>query len=592
MEPLLVLQRNVSKQRTEPLTVADFERLLAAEPSAEHIVLWREGFLRKTFDPDLALIQSVKAARTRKYLPLVALALRAGGNPNIYVSVPRYGNMHLLAYNYVVHRDNPDLELTELITSLLLLSGARPAMLALDPLGGKIEGSMELVTDPSRMQGADVVTWLREQGYNTIFEEVGDDIALALKTDILEHLGILLNREEFAPKALTVPQMHDVISSFAHNLYPRFTLPLSEWPFDGLDYDLIEAAVRAINTAALNYLLDQGATTSYVLTNMVLVQYRRHRQWGLTVVAESDAELLLELIRRGVPLDREQFAILSVLGGELVAKVQQEYDLPYWRKACKNPKSPASARLRRLAFNLNLDPTLQKSSVCEALRELSGADPGQLAAAATRRQQQRISSELSLISEYVNSNPPLFTCRNRSLLQGDPFAYGDIELAAYRDSQEIIWCYTSDMFENLLASGKNPYNMQPLPEKFKAQLELQLATLKRLHVDYMDPVPIDRALAELTRKDEISNVETERVIKSIVTQAAINGVNEATLRAQAPERLEMALRSIGIYAQLRELTATHAFATFAQAAHAYLKVHPEQAGQLFSAFIPFPGPEN
>lgn len=584
MDALLNLQRRVLKQQTDPLSVADLETLLATSPSAELVVLWREGFLREILNPDLALIQSIKAARTQKYLLLVALALRAGGNPNIYVSVPRYGNMHLLAYNYLVHQNNPDLELTELITSLLLLSGARPAMLALDPLGGKIEGPLEFATDPTRMTGSDVVTWLQQQGYDTMLSEVDVDIATALKPEVLQHLGILLNRAEYAPKTITASGMIDVIASFAHVLYPRFTVPIAEWAFDGLDYDLIEAAVKSINPGALSYLLDQGATTSYVLMNTVLLQYRRHRQMGLTVVTDSDAEILLELIRRGALMDREQFAILSVLGGDLVAKVQQEYDLPYWRKACKNPKSAVSGRLRRLAFNLNLDPTLQKSSVCEALRELSGADATQLTAAATKRQQQRISSDLSLISEYVNSNPPLFTCRNRSLLQEDPFAYGDVELAAYRDSQEVIWCYTSDMFENLLASGKNPYNMQPLPETFKAQLELQLETLKRLHIDYMDPVPINHALAELNRKDEISNVGTERIIKSILTQAAINGVSEEILRNQSPDQLEAALASIGIYAPLKDLTTTHAFATFAQAAHAYLKVHPEQASRLFAGF--------
>lgn len=572
MEALLALQRTVLDGGS-----VNLEPILATEPTAELVVLWREGFLRKTLDPDLALIQSIRAARNQKYLLLIALALRAGGNPNIYVAAPRYGNMHLLAYNYVTHRNLPDPELVELITSLLLLCGARPAMLALDPLGGRIEGSI----DPTRMAGADVVTWLQDQGYETMLSTVEEDISTALRPEILIYLQILLNRD-IGPVTLT--QMTDIIPSFAHLLYPKFTVPLTEWPFTGLDYGLVELAVKALNPGALAYLLDQGATTSYVLMNTVLRQYRRHTQYGLTLVAAADATMLLELIRRGALLDKEQFALLSMTGGEIVAKVQEEYDLPYWRKACKNPKSPVSGRLRRLAFNLNLDPTLQKTSVCEALRELSGADPAQITAAATARQQQRVSSELSLISEYVNSQPPLFTCRNRSLLEKDPFAYGDVELAVYRDSQEVVWCYTSDMFTNLLASGKNPYNLQPLPETFKTQLDLQLATLKRLNIDYMDPQPIDQALAELNRKDEISNVGTERIVKSILTQAEINGVAPETLQSQSPENLEAALAGVGLYVPLKDLTSTHTLATFAQAAQSYLKRHPDQAARLFAPF--------
>ena len=556
------------KRSLSPAEVRDLIR----DINPEFVFLWREALLTGKLNYDVALVQAIYQARNREALILIALAIRYGANPNMYVSTPRIGSLHILGYVYTVLLPMvPDTELIELIIVMLLLSGSKGSMPVFDATGGKIvENPME-----SSAKGLNITEWIQEQGIDSIIGKVGVDVAAALDLDVVTQMGIFLDRLDLIVTPITNDYMVNTIRSFSGKILVKAP-PKKTWIFNGIDYDVMEEAILYINSTAVLYFLDAGVIPSYLLINKLLLQIQQHHGR----VREEEEKMLLAMISRGVTLDREQFAMFE---GDFAGKVMTEYDQPYWKKVCRvRTDEIITDRLRHLAFSLNIDPTLEKASVCDALKQMTSAEPDKLLAAAVKRQQQRTSGDLSLVSEYINSNPPQLVCRNRTLLQHDPFEYGDVELATYRDEQEVVWCFTSDMFENLVKNGTNPYTMQKLPQSFTEQLSLQLETLKRLGIDYMKPISFEEAVKGLTEKDEISNIETDKIVASIIALAALNGVNERELRSKSVFHLQEALAAIGVQADLGNLSSSHTFATFARTANIILRKKPELAADLFS----------
>jgi len=563
--------------RKETPTSLELRQLIPLNITPDFVFLWREALRRGHLNPNMALVQAIHQAKSRNSLLLVALALRYGANANMYVATPRIGALHILGHVYVIVTQ--DLELADLITILLLLSGARSMMPAFDPSGGRIREG-EIFHDKVRIKSQTIRDWLLTNiNTDNLVGKIEVNIAAALAPDVATQMGILLNDEDLlVQKPLVNDEMDMVITAFADKLLVKELLPSrNQWIFNGLDYAVMEQSISTMNKFALEYLLAEGILPSYPLVNQILMAIATTSS---QLIRDAYEEMLLLLIRNGITLDREQIALIGGREGAFMQELLKAYEEPYWKKSCHH-KGAIDERLRGLALGLSIDPTLEKPAVCNILREISAAEPDKLVASAVKRQQQRISSNLSLVSEYIDSNPPLLVCRNRTLLQDEPFEYSDLELATYRDEQEVVWCFTSDSFSDLLETGINPYSQQKLPQKFLEELRLQMETLQRLGVNYSNPVPFAKALKHLQEADVIDNRITDKMVAALISLGALNGFTEKELRDLTPERLELALAQIGTYVKLKGLTKNQALAAFAHATNVILRQKPQLSTSLF-----------
>jgi hypothetical protein len=222
--------------------------------------------------------------------------------------------------------------------------------------------------------------------------------------------------------------------------------------------------------------------------------------------------------------------------------------------------------------------------LCGQLRSLSQSDPTSLKQAAVERQRLRLSSEIGNIADFVSGVPSL-TCHNKTALQKDPLEYGNATMAFYQDTDENVYCFTSDMYQSLIETSINPHRAGriELPERFVDTLKSNLQILKRFGINPSKPVSIVEGIDALSENDSINSVETDYIINSIITTAKVPGINEATLRKITADQMIIILRSIDMEQPLlEELTSSHRFSTFCRAAYMIIKLQPQKAITFFN----------
>ena len=101
------------------------------------------------------------------------------------------------------------------------------------------------------------------------------------------------------------------------------------------------------------------------------------------------------------------------------------------------------------------------------------------------KQEERLRRELIDKGELSGEEGITRTrCNAKSMLINNPYAYNDARMASYFDERDReLYCFTSDLFEGLIKTRKNPYNNNPLPNVFIETIKAQLNILKYLKLN-------------------------------------------------------------------------------------------------------------
>lgn len=593
------VQKKIYGQRNEKLTPVEINRLFQAPITPEFNLTIYRALQRNAINPDVTLLQAIPRARTKEYLIPIALCLRFGADANMYVDAPRLGTVHILGYVYNVlgvdkfSDDGPgaDQDVLNTIILMLIAEGSRPSLPMFDRKGGKIRNENET---PST--SLSVAEWLNDQGISTILDRVnvGDasELQRVVDKDSLTILSILLDMPTLMGRPYEPRDMLLSIRAFSPISFDKIPTPNTKVL---LDFKSLDDAVTYLNSDAYMKLLRRGQLPSYLLINKILIGMRAYRNMGRIIAVQELEKMLTSSISVGTQLDQDQLSIISIMGRDILDSVTKEYEQPYWRKICKspNPNGDTPEPLRRLAISLNIDPTMSQAAICESINTLSKSDKEALKEAARRRQQLRMAGDLGTMNEFLNGKVPNLVCRNKSLLQQDPFDYNDIDLAYYRDDQGAIWCFGSDSFATILESGVNPYNSTVLPNSFKEELRYRIDVLKRLGVDasrgeigvYTSKIPITftKSIDSLTAKDVVSERTSEDSLNGFIRLASANGISPETIRTLSKDRMTNALRSIGYNVNLAPLSTSHALVTTARIVDAVNRTDKDLVKQFFES---------
>src|SRR5438105_1135115 len=96
------LQKIILGNRKEPLSAIEIRNLFSYPTSPETILYIITALNQQKLDPHTALIQAIAHATKKEDLVPIALALRYGADPNLYVNAPNIGDIHILGYSYLV----------------------------------------------------------------------------------------------------------------------------------------------------------------------------------------------------------------------------------------------------------------------------------------------------------------------------------------------------------------------------------------------------------------------------------------------------------------------------------------------------------
>lgn len=620
-------------KRTETLSPAEIRRIVQDAGSCKNLLdrsrihlYITKGLSRGAISPDQLLPIAISEVKAYTDLTMVAIALRMGGNRNLYINTPGIGPAHIIVYTVVTLKaDSRDINLIMSVCFVLMIMGSQSVSPSFDQSGNRVRDEAPLAVEPTMdlnfMEGVShilspngelptpdpvigtvadkpyqsVQQWLQSQGLPSLNSL--PKLLAGLKKSTRTILGIICDRTDIAnaDDDGTSINLDDVLVSRSLNIVNSFRI-IKGLRIGNLEKGEFVGLIKSVDAGCSEsfiHFIDAGLTATYFTINRLVIQLRKSFRDGNTVLTYELQRMIQYAVSKGSNIDMEQLAIISTTSDAIASSILRVYREPAWRKVCAGDKGGSIPdSLKSLAFNLNIESVGTKDNLCRELENYSEADPESLKSATILRQKARIGAAVSTISDFVVGTTPNVSCQNKTVLQADPFEYGDASMSYYRDGQGAVWCFLSNMYESLLKNPVNPHTTQPLPVGFQNQIRSHLDILQRLGISPSNPVTVASAIDDLSKKDEVSGKESEFIVNTILQTSTVAGIDPARIKSLDPSQMNQILSTIGMDQDVlmyitpdrqAVMTSQHQLITFCRAAYHMIKEHPEQGRVFFNS---------
>ncbi len=199
--------------------------------------------------------------------------------------------------------------------------------------------------------------------------------------------------------------------------------------------------------------------------------------------------MILTAVKVGVYIDLYQTELRNVKG------LIKAYEVPRWTKGCSS--------VRSLAYNVGLNIEQSSHELCRQL--------GKVIEHGIENDEALTISKLNVMKR--ERDKIILSTLNDSILPCNGVtSYASLEY--YVDKSEKIWCFKGDQFDSLVESKVNP-NDENLPQAFIRRLERRVKLLKEYDINYKVSISIEQAISDINRKDVISNDRTDRIVSEM-----------------------------------------------------------------------------
>lgn len=308
-------------------------------------------------------------------------------------------------------------------------------------------------------------------------------------------------------------------------------------------------SINGQNFEVFQNVIEKGGEMDYLSMTELICRYNLASKDN--ILRDTYGKMISYAIKTGAPIDNRQLQMLSLEGTvDLVEGVREDFRNPEWKKLCRKTQVKsglANKRLRQIAFDLNIDFGLSSTEICSKLENISNIDRLTYFNTAIERQKERIARSLMEAGDVRESDSlERFRCNNRTTLINNPYAYNDGRVAFYTDKGEL-WCFTSDLFDSLIATETNPYTKEKLPDSFLETIKSQVNILEFLGLKKSkDQRSIDESLKDVfDSKNEVSNRYSDDIYNSYINEMSIIArVREMDVRGiLKPENIKTILES-------------------------------------------------
>ena len=571
--PLRDLQKIILGKREEPLSVIEIRNLFSYPTTPESILYIITALNRNKIDPNTTLVQGIANASKKQDLIPIALALRYGADPNLYVNAPNVGDIHILGYSYLA-LSSQDLPVLNSIIIMLMATGANPNHLMFDAKGGVIKDEYSLV-EP--ITGHSVIEWLDDQGYDTIIPQVKGQNYDNVEVSFMTTLAIFLDNPELVPTKV-IPTLDEVIGSHSLEILKSYMKDYKN-PLDGLT-----KSRNYLNLTSYELFTNLGAMPNYGEINDLILSVGIYKKLGDFISMGQVREMLLNSVLYGANLDTYQIDLIKDTDDRMYDKIMAGYSQPYWIKACSTCKGTSDSKLKRLAYNLNLYPEAPKDTLCHEIKNITKADPKLVKESAVRRQISRIRSDVAYINQFDNGcAPPEIKCNNRSITNvTNVYDFPDADIAYYRDFQGALWCFTSNNFVKMVSKKINPYTTEEFPEYFINEVNRKIEFIKKYRSIDDKPITISDTVSDLSKPDQPDDQITDRYIQNFLQMVRSKNITSWNIKNINNDEMEnIILANFNIRLDLVNLSRPHAEKTFLVVSYEELKLAPDKANNYF-----------
>ena len=307
-----------------------------------------------------------------------------------------------------------------------------------------------------------------------------------------------------------------------------------------------QSTYMAINSQNLNIfkiMMDKGAECNYICMTELISRHNTASKKKDEILTNIFGDMIDYAILTGSEIDQYQMKYLSLqASAELIERITTNYEETEWNKSCNVIKSGgnskfASMKLRQMAFNLNINYDLSPEKICEKLSVIANTDRVEFVKESIIRQEERVAKEL-ISKGDVRGDEEIkrVRCNPKSRLINNPYAYNDARMASYFDQSDgELYCFTSDLFEGLIKTRRNPYNNKSLPNVFIETIKAQLNVLRYLKLDKpKDSKKIGDSIKEIfeERKEITNTIGEEIYYDGLVLYRLYTGFGENDYRSK------------------------------------------------------------
>jgi len=610
------------------ITISDIDSFLSNKLSPQMIIIIYYSLKEKTVNPETLFNRIINVAKKYvtssnnldmnkieiDYLIIIAFCLRFGADPNMYIFMNGIGNIHVLGFIYESlkniskpkqqqkiipfekdNSNNNDKKITNNILFLNLLI----TMFLLDGSITTYPAFKKKNKGPENPKEESIIDWIQthyEWIYpSTKYKSIEEFKSLTNKTNLII-ISILMNDPTiFRVDTYTISEFEFSIRCLSYKIINEFVPNKLE---DIMDDKLITLSIDYFNPESFSYLLKKGNELSYMRTMYLLYKIKYYKDLNYLFSYELLKNLFLMAVSSGVEIDKDQSNQISIIGEDFYNSFIEEYKKPYWQKVCTNVNEnvKSSKKLKDLAISLNIDPTMDKKQICMKIEDLSKSDKELLKETAKKRQQIKISVDVSTPSEFITNNGefqvPVFQCKNHYGKDKNPLNYNDLELVYYRDSDNNLWCFTSDSFSLLLESKTNPFNRKPLPSSFIEKIKYKISLLKKLGINVdegaiattdINPSFID-SIDKIDDEDVITEKYSKRYINNFQNIAISNGISKETIDNITKQQVISLFKNIDIdlsFLNDESISTTNAYIVMASIIDELNEINPPKVKLFF-----------
>lgn len=482
------------------LSKIDSERLPHEEKSTR-IGLIDNILGSHNFDPNTCLSMSLHVIKHIQDIGLISVCLSHKAKPNIYIDTKGLGPAHILLAAYTVMPE----DVFKIFYYYMVMKGSNPSLPCYDSNADDILGGFE--KKPMMIVTESVHEWLKNKNLELpVSSTIAYSSLHSLSPKERLCLSVLMNNNLIEPwdeKALEFICLTRISGWQKINISIKDSLSL-------------KMAFKCTFPELFSEILSDGIIPSYYdicyfISHMASI----YRNEMFSRLKNNCRTMLIDLIRRGVPLDLYQVDEIGNFDPEFRVILIESYRKPLWQKVCSirtDSYIPKELSETTLFFGISTDAT--KNSICSSFEDITTASLEALVKSFKKKNSRLMAQKTSLLTDFINAIPEV-RCENLESISGDPTEFSDKALAYYRDNDGKNWCFLSNSFENLISTGVNPATSYPLPKDFLATVKSQKEFLELFGIPLHDPKTISKIMKSLNSNQEISNDETNTILSRV-----------------------------------------------------------------------------
>uniref|UniRef100_A0A6C0CI88 Uncharacterized protein n=1 Tax=viral metagenome TaxID=1070528 RepID=A0A6C0CI88_9ZZZZ len=330
-----------------------------------------------------------------------------------------------------------------------------------------------------------------------------------------------------------------------------------------------EEAIRSYNYRGVRLLLENGFRSRYNHVDRIIFEAAQKHSEELPVSTKILNGILIVMSELGCSFDHEQLGAVGTFSESTFLRLTNLEAVPYWKRSCSAPNGFVRSDLRALARELDLDPELDKASLCEEFGRIAETDMVTLDVVSRRLQTTKRRAYETSVADLVTEesdvqgvgdkgppargksstrNPPRVELptkpiKNVAQLTRDPSTYSRLDLHCVEDrSSGFTYCFEAIDYPTVLRTKVNKYTGNRLTTAEIEAIRGKYLTLIKLELP-LESSGIETAIAKLkgkTSKDDYElwvRARRDRFLRIITDDLFVNEPEDGGLEIEQMETL-------------------------------------------------------